>query len=582
MSATFPPPLVTAAEILFCHVEKKAAKRGEMVTRPLPKRVMLCTSAIKKGLDCLALVSLGGDEAGGGGHDVDESAVLRGVLHFRRVVQGYHAKQKLPALLDVLTTTAYQQAFVFCNDSNRAAQIAELLGRSGVAAAATSGRMDQTHRTQAFVGLKQSTYRVLVCTDLMARGVDVENVDLIVNLDLPEEKETYLHRSGRTARFGSIGCAVNIVFEGDEDEHLKYFQMQLCFELQDYADREAAIAARLDGLGVGAQAAEGAALLSAVPAAAAPSAAAVLIPAPRLGHDSAGRNRGTRGHERWGRTRADGRRGRGGNMRAQPLPPPRPGRDEQVDEYEEEEEEEVDEDGVCDEELEEEEEECEYDAEGEECDGEDEEGWQAHHAPEPATVTQPRCPAPEMHASRCMPATGGVPASTGLPWAIAPEVLQNGWGGQNPDETIAAVRAAAVQAAAALKETAAQQAAAVQQAFAIQQAVAAQQALAAQQAAAAQLAAAAWPPATHASARIALPSSFTHLLPPPIFVGSGASVPAEVFSAAPPPEWEAWMLHCGTYGEYAMRCPGSAVPVASAARQRLEEMWANHCRIWTQ
>merc|ERR1719464_1619324 len=104
--------------------------------------------------------------------------------------------------------------------------------------------MEQSWRMQAFVGLKHFQYRVLVCTDLLARGVDVDKVDVVVNLGLPAEKETYLHRSGRTARFGSIGLSVNIVFDGDEDDNLSYFQMQLGFELAEWADRDALIAAR--------------------------------------------------------------------------------------------------------------------------------------------------------------------------------------------------------------------------------------------------------------------------------------------------------------------------------------------------
>ncbi|CAJ1409768.1 unnamed protein product [Effrenium voratum] len=241
VSATFPPPLVALAEDLFVHVEKKRASRGQPVERDLPQKVFLCTSAVKKDEDG---VNIAIDESG----EELESALLKGVLHVRHVLQGYHIRQKMPALLEVLTTVSYQQAFVFVGDSNNAIQIAEMLNQAGVPAAASSGRMEQSYRTQAFAGLKRFQYRVLVCTDLMARGIDAENVDIVVNLDLPTEKETYLHRSGRTARFGSVGWMVSLVFEGDEAEHLNYFQVQLGFELVDYADREAAMSSRLQQL----------------------------------------------------------------------------------------------------------------------------------------------------------------------------------------------------------------------------------------------------------------------------------------------------------------------------------------------
>ncbi|CAJ1332213.1 unnamed protein product, partial [Effrenium voratum] len=264
VSATFPPPLVALAEDLFVHVgapETETSRLQENFDRfalegklkltetsdatleiGLSKiQVFLCTSAVKKDEDG---VNIAIDESG----EELESALLKGVLHVRHVLQGYHIRQKMPALLEVLTTASYQQAFVFVGDSNNAIQIAEMLNQAGVPAAASSGRMEQSYRTQAFAGLKRFQYRVLVCTDLMARGIDAENVDIVVNLDLPTEKETYLHRSGRTARFGSVGWMVSLVFEGDEAEHLNYFQVQLGFELVDYADREAAMSSRLQQL----------------------------------------------------------------------------------------------------------------------------------------------------------------------------------------------------------------------------------------------------------------------------------------------------------------------------------------------
>ncbi|CAK9004721.1 unnamed protein product [Durusdinium trenchii] len=244
VSATFPPPLVAIAEDLFVHVEKKHATRGQPIERELPHKVFLCTSAVKKDEDGLNIDEL--DQDG----EKAETALLKGVLHVRYVLEGYHVRQKLPALLEVLTTASYQQAFVFVADSNNAIQIAEMLNQAGVPAAASGGKMEQSWRTQAFAGLKRFQYRVLVCTDLMARGIDAENVDVVVNLNLPVEKETYLHRSGRTARFGSVGWMVSLVFAGEEAEHLDFFQKQLGFELVDFADREAAMAAKLQQLDI--------------------------------------------------------------------------------------------------------------------------------------------------------------------------------------------------------------------------------------------------------------------------------------------------------------------------------------------
>ena len=83
----------------------------------------------------------------------------------------------------------------------------------------------------------------------MARGIDAENVDVVVNLSLPMDKETYLHRSGRTARFGSVGWICSLVFP-EEAEHLDFFQKQLGFELVDFQEKEQAMALKLQELDV--------------------------------------------------------------------------------------------------------------------------------------------------------------------------------------------------------------------------------------------------------------------------------------------------------------------------------------------
>eukprot|EP00971_Amphidinium_carterae_P151495 3003591-Amphidinium_carterae.1 len=118
VSATFLPPLITAAETLFVHVEKKRSKRGQPVTRPLPKMVQLCTSVTKKDETGKNVTEQESEPDG-----AQETAVLRGVLHLRYLLQhGYHVRQKLPALVEILTTSTYQQAIVFVNAADRATQ----------------------------------------------------------------------------------------------------------------------------------------------------------------------------------------------------------------------------------------------------------------------------------------------------------------------------------------------------------------------------------------------------------------------------------------------------------------------------
>ncbi len=237
-SATFQPHLVQKFETIIgqydgayrAKLAKKAAKCGnaseEPSFRPLPEKIFLCSSAIKKFDD--------------GTTDLQESAVLRGVKHYRYLLSDVDEdenvslrKRKLPALVDVFSAVPFQQAFVFCNHPQTAVQVAGLLSNSGVPAVATSGKMEQSWRCEAFTGMKTHQYRVMVCSDLLARGVDCQAVDIVINLDVPVDKETYLHRSGRTARFGGEGICVNIVSESEAMD-LAYFQAQLDLKIMEW------------------------------------------------------------------------------------------------------------------------------------------------------------------------------------------------------------------------------------------------------------------------------------------------------------------------------------------------------------
>jgi len=77
--------------------------------------------------------------------------------------------------------------------------------------AMTNGDVDQKERDELLKDFRQSRYRVLITTDLMSRGIDIQNVSLVINYDIPTRRETYLHRVGRSGRFGKRGIAINLV-----------------------------------------------------------------------------------------------------------------------------------------------------------------------------------------------------------------------------------------------------------------------------------------------------------------------------------------------------------------------------------
>eukprot|EP00210_Caulerpa_lentillifera_P001381 g1328.t1 len=122
-------------------------------------------------------------------------------------------ERKLNTLLKLFDQVSFNQAVVFCNSKSNAELIKEKLNSLGIQSAVTSGKKSQTHRIQTINAMREFEIRVVISTDLYARGVNLERVNLVVNLDLPFDKETYQHRVGRTGRFGTHGLSIALVTE---------------------------------------------------------------------------------------------------------------------------------------------------------------------------------------------------------------------------------------------------------------------------------------------------------------------------------------------------------------------------------
>jgi ATP-dependent RNA helicase RhlE len=118
---------------------------------------------------------------------------------------------KQAILLALLQRAEVESAIVFTRTKSRTDRVAHVLKRNGVKAIAIHGDLSQSQRTAALAGFRRRTYRVLVATDVAARGLDIPGVSHIINYDLPDEPENYIHRIGRTARAGREGYAVSLV-----------------------------------------------------------------------------------------------------------------------------------------------------------------------------------------------------------------------------------------------------------------------------------------------------------------------------------------------------------------------------------
>ena len=119
-------------------------------------------------------------------------------------------------LRHVLTTPSPGQALVFCKTKRGANRVGETLERSGVPAAVIHGNKSQNARTRALADFKSGRVSVLVATDLAARGLDIVQLPLVVNYDLPLVPEDYVHRVGRTGRAGVTGRAISLVSPSEQ------------------------------------------------------------------------------------------------------------------------------------------------------------------------------------------------------------------------------------------------------------------------------------------------------------------------------------------------------------------------------
>ncbi len=117
------------------------------------------------------------------------------------------SKDKDAVMIDLLKQEHLEKVLVFTRTKHRANKLAHKLSDQGISAGAIHGNKSQNQRTKALEGFREGRVRVLVATDIAARGIDVDSISHVINYDLPNQPESYVHRIGRTARAGAEGTA---------------------------------------------------------------------------------------------------------------------------------------------------------------------------------------------------------------------------------------------------------------------------------------------------------------------------------------------------------------------------------------
>ncbi|XP_066268053.1 eukaryotic initiation factor 4A-I-like isoform X2 [Branchiostoma lanceolatum] len=138
-----------------------------------------------------------------------EELTLEGIKQFYINVE--REEWKLDTLCDLYETLTITQAVIFCNTRRKVDWLTEKMSGRDFTVSAMHGDMDQRERDLIMREFRSGSSRVLITTDLLARGIDVQQVSLVINYDLPTNRENYIHRIGRGGRFGRKGVAINFM-----------------------------------------------------------------------------------------------------------------------------------------------------------------------------------------------------------------------------------------------------------------------------------------------------------------------------------------------------------------------------------
>jgi len=125
---------------------------------------------------------------------------------------------KLATLIDLYESLTIQQAIIYCNTRRKVNWLTDKMKQQDFTVSSMHGDMQQQERDLIMREFRSGSTRVLITTDLLARGIDVQQVSLVINYDLPMNRENYIHRIGRSGRYGRKGVAINFVTDEDEEK----------------------------------------------------------------------------------------------------------------------------------------------------------------------------------------------------------------------------------------------------------------------------------------------------------------------------------------------------------------------------
>jgi len=166
-----------------------------------------------------------------------DELTLEGIRQFYVAIE--KEEWKLDTLCDLYETLTITQAIIYCNTRRKVDYLADQMTKRDFTVSTMHAELDQKERDLIMREFRSGSSRVLISTDLLARGIDVQQVSLVINFDLPQNMENYLHRIGRSGRFGRKGVAINFVTNNDVrtmKDIEKYYHTQIEEMPMDIAD----------------------------------------------------------------------------------------------------------------------------------------------------------------------------------------------------------------------------------------------------------------------------------------------------------------------------------------------------------
>ena len=163
-------------------------------------------------------------------HEINlmDELTLRGITQYYAFVE---EKQKVHCLNTLFSRLQINQSIIFCNSTTRVELLAKKITELGYSCFYSHAKMLQQHRNRVFHEFRNGAVRNLVCSDLLTRGIDIQAVNVVINFDFPKNAETYLHRIGRSGRFGHLGLAINLI-SWDDRFNLYRIEQELGTEIQ--------------------------------------------------------------------------------------------------------------------------------------------------------------------------------------------------------------------------------------------------------------------------------------------------------------------------------------------------------------